>query len=148
MRISDWSSDVCSSDLLPADRLPTLEPPGTGLLGRRAGGGFPPWRVPLRDRPANTLLPAAGGRAGGPSTAQRVRHPVPLQERSALLPDHGDSQAAPPDHLVLSGTGPRGRPDQGPGLLRQRVRRLYPGRWRRAATADDRLLARLPLHPP
>src|SRR3546814_7583689 len=70
---------------------------------------------------------------------------VPLQGRSALLPDHGDRQAARPDHLVLSGTGPRGRPDQGPGLLRQRVRRLYPGRWRRAATADDRLLARLQL---
>src|SRR3546814_10107148 len=44
MRISDWSSDVCSSDLLPQDPLRlgldlSLRRAGVGLLAARGQGG-------------------------------------------------------------------------------------------------------------
>src|SRR3546814_8147472 len=41
MRISDWSSDVCSSDLAPAPLAPRIFPPGSPLFGnRRVAGEF------------------------------------------------------------------------------------------------------------
>src|SRR3546814_13542084 len=42
MRISDWSSDVCSSDLSPSTRLPRTPPPGSTCC--------PPARSPSRRR--------------------------------------------------------------------------------------------------
>src|SRR3546814_18340425 len=47
MRISDWSSDVCSSDLLLLDNAAKFTPAGKVLLGcRRFGGGV---RIEVRD---------------------------------------------------------------------------------------------------
>src|SRR3546814_10192905 len=40
MRISDWSSDVCSSDLKLIDRFPIVVTLGAALLGWIAGGMF------------------------------------------------------------------------------------------------------------
>src|SRR3546814_15268108 len=60
MRISDWSSDVCSSDLTAGD----LEPPGPGrarVVGDRAAGRP---RVHARPGP-HTLDRRAGGGADG-----------------------------------------------------------------------------------
>src|SRR3546814_8301494 len=56
MRISDWSSDVCSSDLGHA-RHPRLHRPGGRLLGRRPAPGKVPgamtgWRRIIRARGA------------------------------------------------------------------------------------------------
>src|SRR3546814_4326612 len=43
MRISDWSSDVCSSDLYPVDVNLHVQPPGRFL----AHVGFPPHPAPI-----------------------------------------------------------------------------------------------------
>src|SRR3546814_5944207 len=50
MRISDWSSDVCSSDLL--SEVPPADPPRLFLLGT-AGGPIPRQE---RSQPANALV--------------------------------------------------------------------------------------------
>src|SRR3546814_2891855 len=55
MRISDWSSDVCSSDL-------------SGMPRCRAGGRYhvPPWVVPLiLDKSGDALLPIGNGEYEG-----------------------------------------------------------------------------------
>src|SRR3546814_7753056 len=65
MRISDWSSDVCSSDLLRTGRRPSgvdrtrprLVAPGGAGLAARTGGG---WRT-LADRNGFQLRAAANG---------------------------------------------------------------------------------------
>src|SRR3546814_16973873 len=99
MRISDWSSDVCSSDLVLPDRLPAVR---LGR-GRREDQGLPELR-PLRGGPgrgrqggrlgpARRRDPRGGARhrredrgevvlhpiqaCGGPTTSARHRH-VPL----------------------------------------------------------------------
>src|SRR3546814_11671623 len=55
MRISDWSSDVCSSDLLPAGVQPTMGPVSTGL------GEVLMWSIRYAD-PGKTKV--ADGRPG------------------------------------------------------------------------------------
>src|SRR3546814_1112705 len=40
LRISDWSADVCSSDLAPPPRLPFRILPLGGGVGERAGAAF------------------------------------------------------------------------------------------------------------
>src|SRR3546814_2588067 len=83
MRISDWSSDVCSSDLWPARTLPACEPEqGTGVHGRagakpshgfsRRGARMTALRAaPLVRPPGRHRRPAAlCGRAGGATRSE------------------------------------------------------------------------------
>src|SRR3546814_10012745 len=42
MRISDWSSDVCSSDLLPVDAIAGVNPQDDAFLGRPPLPGLKP----------------------------------------------------------------------------------------------------------
>src|SRR3546814_8277711 len=70
MRISDWSSDVCSSDLLAADGENGLRLAVAGLLGRAAGA------VALDDeqlRPRRIVIGAVGELAGEAELARRGR---------------------------------------------------------------------------
>src|SRR3546814_6950439 len=64
MRISDWSSDVCSSD---------LDGDGRRLLRQHEDpGGFPPRPLPqARGRPGPAA--GAGGRGGGHRASDRAR---------------------------------------------------------------------------
>src|SRR3546814_5479361 len=82
MRISDWSSDVCSSDLRPSIRRPwcaacrSRRPrarwstpaaagrPGRGTNRRAAPRELPPLRLSLADRYAHLLHERPGGRFG------------------------------------------------------------------------------------
>src|SRR3546814_7931129 len=61
MRISDWSSDVCSSDLLEPER---------PIQGRGCNGPGPPWQA--RRRPGFQRLSAALGQIGRASCRERV----------------------------------------------------------------------------
>src|SRR3546814_19036478 len=70
MRISDWSSDVCSSDLLASAR--PLHHPRRRGRGCAAGGGDPPFRIwprPDRDRPR---IRSDGDEIGRASCRERV----------------------------------------------------------------------------
>src|SRR3546814_1764326 len=50
MRISDWSSDVCSSDLNPSARTPTLHRPGIVRTDQRLGDYFRDAEILQRSR--------------------------------------------------------------------------------------------------
>src|SRR3546814_4601995 len=80
MRISDWSSDVCSSD---------LEVPAPGPDRRPAGDGVarPDDRARLRDPAAPRPGAAAAGRAAGPGDRDRVHEPDPAGPEGR--PDRG-----------------------------------------------------------
>src|SRR3546814_3185332 len=102
MRISDWSSDVCSSDLLDesgacGDR--RFSDPGRGQCGRiyaaEGGGGF--GRAPPPD-----IAEAATGRAHG-FALDAARHPQPVQR--------------PPGH-DLQMDGPQGEDEDAPAGVR------------------------------
>src|SRR3546814_9496282 len=80
MRISDWSSDVCSSDLRPlhrpgaVDALPRAGARRPGAGGRRAAGGSGGDELAHR-QPApddGQLLPAHARAAGDPDGGRRV----------------------------------------------------------------------------
>src|SRR3546814_17458802 len=49
MRISDWSSDVCSSDLAAIDALPGHQRPPMRELGRRSEAAAPVFRMARSD---------------------------------------------------------------------------------------------------
>src|SRR3546814_1867452 len=63
MRISDWSSDVCSSDLQCADRVREI-PPQRRIVRLPAGGAGDD--QPRRDPDRATLHPLGAGGAGRP----------------------------------------------------------------------------------
>src|SRR3546814_2877099 len=76
MRISDWSSDVCSSDLLGQCRHPPLDGVRTDRLGREAAlqslalGQLPDRQEPARsgfrpDQPQDIALSGDAGLSGG-----------------------------------------------------------------------------------
>src|SRR3546814_6244617 len=69
MRISDWSSDVCSSDLVTAERRSTAD----NLTGERVGAGAPP-RPPRAGPMACCPIRAGGGATeiGRASCRERV----------------------------------------------------------------------------
>src|SRR3546814_4136759 len=79
MRISDWSSDVCSSDLREPRREPArlphaCEPPRHALC---VGRPTPPW---LWHRPSDRLLPPRRGfRSRRRSSARSEEHTSELQ---------------------------------------------------------------------
>src|SRR3546814_10606932 len=67
MRISDWSSDVCSSDLCDG-------PAGGRLAGRLVDHVPPPARTPARD-PRRTRLDRTGSRrSGNPDSVGATDH--------------------------------------------------------------------------
>src|SRR3546814_20861255 len=83
MRISDWSSDVCSSDLLGDDRVGMRIPVGHGLarLDRctildRDGGAV---------RHLVTLALATAGKIGRASSRERVRQYVSISVGAVSL---------------------------------------------------------------
>src|SRR3546814_7252856 len=65
MRISDWSSDVCSSDLAPPKATPATAAPRLLVAGRRAdrmrGVAVVAVSRPARARTADRLRPATAG---------------------------------------------------------------------------------------
>src|SRR3546814_14855314 len=79
MRISDWSSDVCSSDLRPAERgegggtlCPSAAAAGAeaGCRGRRRGALLDPHRPPMTARAVAYRPPGPVARAFMPSDAR------------------------------------------------------------------------------
>src|SRR3546814_14059619 len=111
MRISDWSSDVCSSDLDPAVEGGTAggadSGEGAGVPGpqdlverSRTGGGAEPYRRPLHAGRPDDL---AGGHPGGAARPAEGQRP----------PDHHRGDPATvrpalqhPDRLHALGTAP------------------------------------------
>src|SRR3546814_14500376 len=100
MRISDWSSDVCSSDLHPRRRH-VLGPPGDGdparqgalLLRRLLPGTRTGRRAPAADARGT---PARGPRAGAGNPAREAGHAAdqgPAPARST-----GSVRTPPRDH--------------------------------------------------
>src|SRR3546814_12788912 len=95
MRISDWSSDVCSSDLLPA-------PVADGREGGRPGDAGPGGRRGGRDRAGDRAAPALGDelvrRAGGSAAGARAHAVMRGSTRSSpsvgatYPPDFGTSE--------------------------------------------------------
>src|SRR3546814_11460870 len=82
MRISDWSSDVCSSDLLlDPGALVALRPvrPEADLRAAQ-----PPWQLSLRRRSRPSR---ADGPLGDRSRAQLRRHAGPRSGRSLVRPE-------------------------------------------------------------
>src|SRR3546814_1719942 len=112
MRISDWSSDVCSSDLVVLDHVSLLD-----VVGLHAGLVVPVewWPLPGRLRPRSGGMPTAcawkalpfKGRVGwGWVSVARamtlifpvvrpMRHPLTGGARGAPLPSRRRSDAAP-----------------------------------------------------
>src|SRR3546814_5845508 len=105
MRISDWSSDVCSSDLLAApDR-------------RASAGGL--GRVPLRLR----VNPSLQRRQRPHGTAVADPGPVPLAAHAGLAAG-GNRGPAPPAGL-LRPVGPRRRSEEHTSELQSLMRISY-----------------------
>src|SRR3546814_12354688 len=91
MRISDWSSDVCSSDLRLAARLGRAER-GMGEITERA--------QPIVDRHQNHTLPREGGA---------------VENREGARTDHMGAAMDPDHHWPLS--RPRRTPDVQPEAI-------------------------------
>src|SRR3546814_6098349 len=64
MRISDWSSDVCSSDLIPAGRFPRIAPNEIAGMSRRQRMGTLGIER-MADQLGFKTLPAPGNRLDG-----------------------------------------------------------------------------------
>src|SRR3546814_17928644 len=88
MRISDWSSDVCSSDLdLELDRarrvavhLPREDPGAVAVPGRRAAGGRTRWRTD----PGRRRAPAAARRREARAAPRALPHARLLDRTSGV----------------------------------------------------------------
>src|SRR3546814_7569856 len=115
MRISDWSSDVCYSDLLPA-------PDHPGQHGRRRvaeSGGIhrrpPRWfptSFPAGIAPSRTGRPLSLPSSRSRQTSRRTRPPLLLETPFDRVPDQaGDIGAVEP--LDLLDAGRRGHVDLG-----------------------------------
>src|SRR3546814_14295049 len=87
MRISDWSSDVCSSDLRPAHRAGSHAPPDLHARARSAAATAPERSRPVavavgaRWRPARSAPPVAVRRRPPP----RASTPPPAPARAVRL---------------------------------------------------------------
>src|SRR3546814_4603429 len=116
MRISDWSSDVCSSDLLPvAATVPPSEP--DALWSAEVGGEQivrTADRAYVSDAQLDPLI--AAGRDLTPLDADRMRDALLL------------SLAAPPLDLLSGGWKPKRRWALDPALLRRGKRLIEIGR--------------------
>src|SRR3546814_14448661 len=92
MRISDWSSDVCSSDLLAVEQAEELEvldqlhhPGGVAIEVRMAlvAGGAVDDEGIGRDLPAEAVVAVALGQQGAVEQAARLQHAIDLRPRAA-----------------------------------------------------------------
>src|SRR3546814_19794216 len=107
MRISDWSSDVCSSDLWVA------EPEALALIARAAEGSA---------RDGLSILDQAiahAGMEGGGVSAETVRQMLGLSDRGAMRALMG---------LMLAAGAPGARPEERRG--RKKWVRACGSRWR------------------
>src|SRR3546814_2613772 len=99
MRISDWSSDVCSSDLLRAERARgvTVYPPGAQLFAALDATAFDAVQVVILGQD-----PYHGpGQAHGLSFSVPPGVPVPPSLRNIFAEIQRDLGIAPPDHGCL-----------------------------------------------
>src|SRR3546814_12324376 len=96
MRISDWSSDVCSSDLIRAfgrpDHLRSRDDAGLeigiGQIERIAGARVDRFGDLRLARPQHRLVPGAPRHAGERSEARRVGKECVSTIRSRWSPEH------------------------------------------------------------
>src|SRR3546814_11827254 len=111
MRISDWSSDVCSSDLR---RRPTLPPLGNELQSR-ARGGFATMAGDRTSEPGMTVTigiarETAPGERLVAVTPETCRKPVAAGARFRVQPRAGDKPPFPDTATATAGPDPWGRP--------------------------------------
>src|SRR3546814_8625822 len=88
MRISDWSSDVCSSDLDHPERHPLPQGQQAGGAGRRIADGDPELRVTTADRhrsPRTRTRPRAAGTTRRTSTGPAARSEEHTSELQSLM---------------------------------------------------------------
>src|SRR3546814_2103661 len=72
MRISDWSSDVCSSDLYPRRRRRGKHRLATGGMALPSGAHRTTYLVPAKRRPLSDIVNAQFGFAAGACSARRT----------------------------------------------------------------------------
>src|SRR3546814_11100557 len=99
MRISDWSSDVCSSDLRPSELRPCQ---GAAWRRRRAP-------VVARQARGRTATVGARDRSAGPCRRrpQAAAPPAPRPRACASSDPEHRPAVPPPTSLVLSSPSPR-----------------------------------------
>src|SRR3546814_16654339 len=91
MRISDWSSDVCSSDLLRDDKGEILAEQGIHLSRARQRGIFPDAEDPL---PAARVMSADLDRLASEN------HTLTVKRRSQMTADERHPGSRPHPHLL------------------------------------------------
>src|SRR3546814_21115900 len=107
MRISDWSSDVCSSDLDHPERHPLPQGQQAGGAGRRIADGDPELRVTTADRhrsPRTRTRPRAAGTtrrthtgpAAGTDRRSRALATAPAAPLHHLAQTHLPERTPPP----------------------------------------------------
>src|SRR3546814_7393183 len=79
LRISDWSSDVCSSDLSPAFR--RMIAPGTARRCQAASGAATTWLWYRDDGSCGAIAPNKGGREAPP----RLPAGIPSTDRKSVV---------------------------------------------------------------
>src|SRR3546814_19971255 len=114
MRISDWSSDVCSSDLLRQEQRAVVQPPL--------------WKPRLQLLWPELLT----GGAGPPAGAARLRFTAKLLcgDRAAVILDIGMAAASccATESGDLDGQGRKGRPRRGDARGNAGVQQISPGK--------------------
>src|SRR3546814_6435963 len=90
MRISDWSSDVCSSDLVAAVKLDDIGMRNSRKRGER-GGGEDGQDTAFHRKPPDWLLRRK--EAGAPSQWRNGTKPVPRRDSGELSKENAPAQA-------------------------------------------------------
>src|SRR3546814_11648045 len=106
MRISDWSSDVCSSDLIGRKRAGTgagddvdvvrVDQPGAGITVGRAGVDADAAQVDAAAGGLDETAIAAAGAAAGPQVAEDAGAVCAEQPAAAPIPVAGRAPCQPP----------------------------------------------------
>src|SRR3546814_12061688 len=98
MRISDWSSDVCSSDLVAAVKLDDIGMRNSRKRGE-CGGGEDGQDTAFHRKPPAWFLRRT--EAGAPSPWRNRAKPVPRRDSGDVSTDNAPDQA-PEHHALLS----------------------------------------------
>src|SRR5262249_1566061 len=106
-----------------------------------AGRRDPAAGAPLRDGPADPLLPAQGGRAAGSARPDRNRDTLPVQGGRLVLLGGGWPDGGPGHRVVLPAPDPGVQQDREPRLLLQRARRRALRRRRAPEETTDSVVA-------